>query len=123
MMAIVESFKHWRHYLEGSVHTIEVLTDHHNLQSFMKQQKLNGRQARWCYYLTPYDFEVKWRSGSTNPADGPSRRPDYIQGPTAIETTLASELLATLGAKIARVQQIRVNHRRRVLQAYDEETP
>ena len=28
LMAIVESFKHWRHYLEGSRHTIEVWSDH-----------------------------------------------------------------------------------------------
>jgi reverse transcriptase-like protein len=43
MMAIVEAFKHWRHYLEGSSHPIEVLTDHRNLQSFMTQTRLNGR--------------------------------------------------------------------------------
>ncbi|RYC80447.1 hypothetical protein BFJ63_vAg16669 [Fusarium oxysporum f. sp. narcissi] len=28
MMAIVESFKHWRHYLEGSLKQVEVLSDH-----------------------------------------------------------------------------------------------
>src|SRR5438045_6616068 len=38
----------------------------------MKQPKINGRQARWLVYLTPYD-----RPGTLNPADGPSRRPDY----------------------------------------------
>ncbi|EED18398.1 gag/polymerase/env polyprotein, putative [Talaromyces stipitatus ATCC 10500] len=79
MLAIVRAFKHWRHYLEGSKYPVEVLTDHHNLQTFMKQSRLNGRQAQWCYYLTPYDFVIKWRSGSTNPADAPSRRPDYIR--------------------------------------------
>jgi hypothetical protein len=30
-MAIVECFKHWRHYLEGSSYTIEVWSDHMNL--------------------------------------------------------------------------------------------
>jgi hypothetical protein len=34
LIKIVEAFKHWRHYLEGSNHLVEVLTDHHNLQSF-----------------------------------------------------------------------------------------
>ena len=76
-MAIVECFKHWRHYLEGSRHTIEVWSDHHNLQGFMKQPRINGRQARWLVYLTPYDFVIKHRPGLLNPADGPSRRPDY----------------------------------------------
>jgi len=31
LLAIVECFKKWRHYLEGLHHTIEVLTDHNNL--------------------------------------------------------------------------------------------
>src|SRR5436190_5681491 len=43
----------------------------------MKQPKINGRQARWLVYLTPYDFIIKHRPGILNPADGPLRRPDY----------------------------------------------
>src|SRR5438045_3576290 len=35
------------------------------------------KQARWLVYLTPYDFVIKHRPGTLNPADGPSRRPDY----------------------------------------------
>ena len=34
-------FKHWRHYLESSAHPVEVLTDHNNLQGFMKVKALN----------------------------------------------------------------------------------
>ena len=123
MLAIVEAFKHWRHYLEGSKYPVEVLTDHQNLQAFMRQPKLNGRQARWCYYLTPYDFVIKWRSGSTNPADAPSRRPDYMaqdkEDDGQDDPSLG--LLSTLGAKIARVQQIRTSHRQGVIQAQDGE--
>lgn len=74
LFAIVYSFKHWRHYLEGSMHPIEVFSDHSNLQAFMRQPKLNGRQARWCLALTPFDFAIKHRAGKSNPADGPSRR-------------------------------------------------
>ena len=120
MMAIVESFKHWRHYLEGSKYPIEVLTDHHNLQGFMKQPRLNGRQARWCYYLTPYDFVVKWRSGLTNPADAPSRRSAMVPVGDEVQQDSSSELLATLEAKIARVQQIVVPSYLRVLQYHSE---
>jgi hypothetical protein len=43
----------------------------------MRQPKINGRQARWLVYLTPYDFIIKHRSGLSNPADGPLKRPDY----------------------------------------------
>ena len=80
LFAIVESFKHWRHYLDGSKFPVEVLSDHHNLQSFMGQPKLNGRQARWCVYLTPFDFVIKHRSGKSNPADGLSRQWDLDLG-------------------------------------------
>jgi RNase H-like domain found in reverse transcriptase len=34
-LAIADSFKHWRHYLEGSKQKIELLSDHHNLQGFL----------------------------------------------------------------------------------------
>ena len=47
MMAIVEAFKDWRQYLEGNPYSIVVLSDHSNLQGFIKQQHLNSRQARW----------------------------------------------------------------------------
>ena len=76
LYAIVHSFQQWRHYLDGSKYEIEVLTDHANLRIFMTQQKLNGRQARWCMYLTPFNFVIKHRSGKTNPVDGLSRRPN-----------------------------------------------
>ena len=77
LMAIVECFKHQRHYIEGSPYTIKVQLDHQNLQGFMRQLKINSRQARWLVYLTPYDFIIKHRLGLLNPANGPSRRPDY----------------------------------------------
>jgi len=105
MYSIVEAFRHWRHYLEGSRHTIEVWTDHQNLQAFMKQQRLNGRQARWCFEFTPFDFTIRNRKGISNPADGPSRRPDYVRNRTDAGDR-SQGLLMTLGAKFARVQQI-----------------
>ena len=35
LLAIVTAFKHWQHYLEGSFHPVEVLTNHSNLKYFM----------------------------------------------------------------------------------------
>ena len=43
LLAIVDSFKQWRHYLEGVKHDILVLTDHHNLKQFMKTTRLSPR--------------------------------------------------------------------------------
>ena len=79
MLAIVAAFKHWRHYLQGSEHSTEVWSDHKNLRSFMKQPRLNGRQARWLIALIPYDFTIYYRLGDLNPTNRPLRRPDYMR--------------------------------------------
>jgi hypothetical protein len=76
LLAIVKSLEHWRHYLEG-IH-FEILTDHQNLKWFMETKTLNHRQVRSYLVLSRYDFVLNHRPGSTNPADGPSRRPDYM---------------------------------------------
>lgn len=89
LYAIVWSFKHWRQYLEGSRYRVEVLSDHNNLKLFMQQPKINGRQARWCLYLTPFDFVILHRSGKTNPADGLSRTPG-VEKPPPVEEMLGS---------------------------------
>lgn len=103
LLAIVFSFKSWRHYLEGAQHTVQVHTDHNNLRGIRAIQKLNGRQARWAVYLAAFDFEIFHRQGTKNPADGPSRRPDYWTDNESVRT-----LLPTLQAKLAMVQSIRV---------------
>ena len=77
--AIVFAFEKWRHYLEGSKYTIRVQTDHNNLQYFFKAKTLNSKQARWAQMLAAYDFQIEYKPGKTNPADPPSRRPDYLQ--------------------------------------------
>ena len=80
MLAIVSAMQHWRHYLEGAKHTVTIFTDHKNLEVFMSSKVLNRRQARWAELLAGYDFVLAHIPGSTNPADGPSRRPDYAEG-------------------------------------------
>lgn len=97
MLAIVEAFRHWRHYLEGSAHTVSVLTDHNNLTYFMTTKELNRRQARWAEKLSAFDFDIEHRPGTTNPADAPSRRPDYNTGDEP-----GSTLLPTLREKLRR---------------------
>jgi hypothetical protein len=79
LLSIVEAFKHWRHYLEGSRYPITVLSDHANLRYFMTTKELNRRQARWLEMLSAFDFTIEHRPGINNPADAPSRRPDYAQ--------------------------------------------
>jgi transposase InsO family protein len=54
-----------------------VLTDHVNLNTFFKNKELNRKEARWWERLSGLDLHIEYRPGKQNPADGPSRRPDY----------------------------------------------
>ena len=51
----------------------------------MTTKALNRRQARWAELLADYDFAFEHIPGKTNPADGPSRRPDYANDEDARE--------------------------------------
>ena len=48
LLAIVETFKYWKTYVEStnSPISVEVLSDYNNLKYFIKASTLNGRQAR-----------------------------------------------------------------------------
>ena len=46
LLAIVESFRHWRVYLEGPKHTVKVYSDHKNLLYWNTTKQLNRRQVR-----------------------------------------------------------------------------
>ena len=95
LLAIVDSFQHWRHYLEGAPQVIQVLTDHNNLKGWRNVTTLTKRQARWAVKMEAYDWVIEYRPGKTNPADAPSRRPDYAGGEQE-----ADHLLPTLQKKI-----------------------
>ena len=68
LLAIVEAFKTWRHYLEGSQHEVLVLTDHNNLRRFMNTKSLSSRQIRWAHELFRYHFRIDYRQGKANGA-------------------------------------------------------
>ena len=92
LLAIVEAMHHWRHYCQGARHPIVVLTDHANLVWFMTTPNLTRRQLKWAEKLAEYDFNVTYREGKKNPADGLSRRPDY-ELPKASTTSTAVEMV------------------------------
>jgi hypothetical protein len=41
LLAIIKALDAWRHYLEGAENTVEIYTDHKNLEYFKKAQKLS----------------------------------------------------------------------------------
>ena len=68
LLAIVEAFKTWRHYLEGSQHEVLVLIDHNNLCQFIDTRCLSSRQIRWAQELSCYHFQINYCQGKANEA-------------------------------------------------------
>jgi hypothetical protein len=64
LLAIVNSFQEWRHFLEGAQHPVTVYTDHKNLEYFMSIKVLNQRQARWSISFLCFNFVITYRPGS-----------------------------------------------------------
>ena len=63
LLAIVRCFEDWRAELQGASHSIVVLTDHRNLETFMTTRQLSRRQVRWSEFLSQFSFGLKWRQG------------------------------------------------------------
>ena len=51
LLAIVETFKQWCHYLKNNKYSVEILTDHNNLHEFINIKTLNKKQAQWAVKL------------------------------------------------------------------------
>ena len=68
LLAIVEVFKTWRHYLEGCKHKVLVLTDHNNFRRFMDTKNLSSCQVRWIQELSRYHFRINYCQGKANRA-------------------------------------------------------
>ena len=82
LLAIVDSFEQWRHFLEGSPHQIIVYNDHKNLTFFQNARVLNRRQARWAQFLTRFNFVITYRPGiQQGKADALSRRSYFAPKP------------------------------------------
>jgi hypothetical protein len=71
--AIVQSLKHWRHYLVQKEFIL--ITDHEALKYINGQQKLNHRHAKWVAYRQEFTFSLLHQFGTLNKvADALSRR-------------------------------------------------
>ena len=60
LLAIVEAFKNWHHYLEDCQYKLLVLTNHNNLRRFMNTKSLSSRQVRWAQELSRYHFRIDY---------------------------------------------------------------
>jgi hypothetical protein len=72
LLAIVTVFKEWAYYLMGAKHTIQVRTDHQNLQYFKTVSTDKPQQAPWAIELEKFYFKIKFVEGKNN------RKPDAL---------------------------------------------
>ena len=104
LLAIVEAFKTWWHYLEGCKYKVIILTDHNNLCRFMDTKSLSSRQVRWAQELSRYHFCIDyWQSKANGAADALSQ---YLQRNAKEEATLRAEntkILHRLQSSLANV--------------------
>ncbi len=63
LLAIFEAFEYWCHYLEGSVDSIDIVTDYKNLEYFSTTKILTRRQVRWSEYLSQFNLVIQFRPG------------------------------------------------------------
>ena len=63
LLAIFKAFSNWCHYLEGSAQSIDVVTDHKNLEYFSTTKLLTRRQACWSEFLCQFNLAVWYHLG------------------------------------------------------------
>jgi hypothetical protein len=76
-LAIVETLKQWRLYLECANYNVLIRCNHKNFEYFQTSKVLSTRNAWWSEIHSAYNFVVGHVKGSKNPGDGPSGLPDY----------------------------------------------
>ncbi len=54
-----------------------MLTDHYNLQGFIRNKRLKGKLGCWWGTLSGYHLDIVYQTGKTDLADRLSSRPDY----------------------------------------------
>lgn len=64
LLAIIRALEAWQHYLEGSPHSVQILTDHNYLTFFQSPQRLNRRQARWQLFLSQFNYILEHHAGT-----------------------------------------------------------
>ncbi len=80
LLAIIQALESWRHYLKVASHSIDIITNHKNLEYFINSQKLSGCQARWALFLTRFNYTLTHKSGTSNHSNLLSRRADHKEG-------------------------------------------
>jgi hypothetical protein len=65
-LAIIKALQHWQHWLEGTVESVRIITNHCNLEYFKNPHPLNRRQLHWLEQLTHFNYKISYRPGDMN---------------------------------------------------------
>ena len=78
LLAILEAFNKWNHYLVQVDKPVTVNTDHQNQQNLLTSKVWNQRQIRWALRLADYYFKIVYRLGKRGEKPDARRgRPEY----------------------------------------------
>ncbi len=61
LMIIVCAFEKWWSELEDSTYSVEMITNHKNLEYFMSTKQLSRCQARWSKFLSRFNYCIAYR--------------------------------------------------------------
>jgi hypothetical protein len=90
LYAVVQSVKHWRHYL---IHIEFILfTDHDSLRHINSQRKLNAKHARWFDYLQQFTFVLKHKAGVENRVADALSRKSMLINTLSVDVTCFADL-------------------------------
>ena len=68
LLAIIEAFRTWHHYLEGCKYEILDLINYINLRCFMDTKSLSSKQVYWAQELFQYHFQIDYCQAKANAA-------------------------------------------------------
>jgi len=60
LMIIVCAFEKWWSELEDSIYSVEMITNHKNLEYFMSIKQLSRHQARWSEFLSRFNYRIAY---------------------------------------------------------------
>jgi hypothetical protein len=63
LLAIIRCLEEW-HSMLRSVKIFTILSDHKNLEYFMKKQQFTERQMRWAFELSRFRFKIVHQPGT-----------------------------------------------------------
>ena len=66
LLALVELFKIWKHYLKNCKYKVFVLTDYNNFWQFIDVKILSFCQVCWAQKLSYYYFQINYYQGKAN---------------------------------------------------------